>query len=233
MTEQAGEKRNEGSARDPYARAARDLLENLSRIEAVLQPLLGAGATAAFSLSPEERAFVGSNILRFMGFVTGTDWEKVEKRLSSADLTEAEITGIRAFAEKYWRRHPFFYRAYRAERGFENEVTYIWARPILHLRSKEFLLQLELYSHDKLLLVSHQEMDDVMTLVQGLLEAVRDSLKDAADIRKDLPAEAFPPEVVQQVVEAAEALYEFIPKPSPSSVNLPPASEPNSGTPTS
>jgi hypothetical protein len=76
-------------------------------------------------------------------------------------------------------------------------------------------------------------MDDVMTLVRELLEMVRDSLRDTADIRKDLPSEAFQPGAIQQVVEAAEALYEFVPKPTPSSDKPPPATEPETAAPTS
>jgi len=233
VSEQSGQRDEEGKPKDPFAQAARDFLENVSLIEAMLQPLLGAGSTGVFSLSPDERALLGSNVLRFMGNVTGTPWEKVAQRLSSAGLTEDEISGIRTFAQKYRGRYAFFYRAYRTERGFENEITNLWARPIIHPRTKDFLLQLELYSHDKLLLVSHQEMDDVMTLVRELLEAVRDSLQEAAGIRRDLPPEAFQPEAIQEVVQAAEALYGFVPKPTPPSDKPPPSSEPDTGTPTS
>jgi hypothetical protein len=233
VTEEAGEGRHEESSTDPLAQAARDLLENLSRIEAMLQPVLGAGATASFSLSPDERALVGGSVLRFMGLVTSVKWENTAQRLTSAGLAEDEISGIRTFAERYRRCSPFFFRAYRTERGFENEITGVWARPILYLRSEEFLVRLELYSHDKLAYACQQELDDVMTIARQLLEIVRDSLGEAADIRKYLPSEALKPEAIQKVVEAAEALYEFIPKPTPSSDKPPPPSEPETATPTS
>jgi hypothetical protein len=233
VTEQAGEGTREESSTNPLAQAARHFLEDLSAIEAMLQPLAGAGATAAFSLSPDERAFVGGNVLRFMGLVTSTNWEDVAQRLGSAGLTEDEISSIRTFAGKYRRRYPFFFRAYRTERGFENEITNVWARPIIYLRPGEFLVQLELYSHDKLAFTCHQELDDVVTLVRQLLEIVRDSLGKAADIRKDLPSEALQPEAIQEVVEAAEALYEFVPKPTPSSEKPSPPSEPDTPAPSS
>jgi len=216
MAEQEGEAKSETNSPDPLAQWARQFLDKRSVIEAMLRPLLDTGSTGGFSWTQQEIDFVGATALRFMGIVTFVSREDAEERLTAAGVTDTEIDTIREFVERYSHCQKFFLRTYRTDQGFENELTSATARPMLYVKSEQFVIDLALYSHDRLIVACKQELDVLMILIESLLSVVRSALKSSSDIRKDLPAKALEPNLVQRVVEAAESLYEFIPKPSAS-----------------
>jgi hypothetical protein len=90
------------------------------------------------------------------------------------------------------------------DQGYENELTRVWSRPRLYLLGNEPAIELGIYSHDRLLLTSHNPLSGLAAFVASVLGAMNGAVERLNHLSPGLASDAVDAETTARLAERAE-----------------------------
>ena len=137
--------------------------------------------------------------------------DSVMKELLKLELPPASIDSIREFAQKYSLFGKFLMRLHRAESGFENEFTTLVTSPFVFVKSRRVGVQLEIYSHDKILVTATMELDDLLEFSKELIRRLRNTIEYVNKTNAELVSNALEAASIKEFLEVTEKLRAVLP----------------------
>jgi hypothetical protein len=190
------------------------LAPKLDSIQSLVEPLLSPRAASPGLAKEVETRLARSGALPLLILCTTLPADQVGRMLDDAAVPTESANAVKRFADRFRSLGDLFARAGRADQGYENEITSVSSRPTLFLRTGTVTLDLEVYSHDKLLFRSREDVGELVKVIALFLRHVCGALERARDLDQKLASGAVDPEVFDNFSTQADRLAELV-RPSP------------------
>jgi hypothetical protein len=200
----------ESKPKQGIARDAEVLISKMSEVEAllgVLSPTATSDDSVAQALT---RGLDALDCLRIAAIASAYP-DTVANALTEAGADKSVVEQIRNFGARHNLYGTYLNRLHRSEQGFVNEFTRIVSRPTFNLIGATPELDIEIYSHDRLLVTAKNELDGLASFVSSLLGAMNRAAEKLNGLSPSLARGSLDEETITEIVKRADRLRELIP----------------------
>lgn len=202
---------------DDFVKSIRDgaggLLAEIVGVEKLLESLLPPQSDPSTIREAESR-LARSEVLPFLIRATAFEDEELVGVLKAAQFSNESIEQIKATIGRYRFLKHTLLRIFRRSQGYENEISGVTCQPLMFLKSHKVAVGLEVYSYDKLLFSSREEIGDLLGIVCYLLDIVCDTVEYAASIDPEMARASLDDDTIAQFQGVADRFAKLVTPPT-------------------
>jgi len=185
------------------------LVSKMEEVEALLALLSPSGTSDDSIAEVITRGLDDLNCLRIVS-VACADPDMTAGALAEEDVDKSVAEQIGRFGRKYKAYGKYLTRLRRSEQGYTNELTGIASRPGLSLMGNDVTVELEVYSHDRLLVTAKNELDGLATFVSYVVGALNKTVEKLNELSPELVRGSLNGETVAEIVKRVDRFKELV-----------------------
>ena len=146
--------------------------------------------------------------LDFLGWAF-LDEARLSRALSQSQLSEQERREIASFINSHLEWRDLLVRLQREGEGYANEVTGMYSRPMLLLKSREPAIHIRLRSHDKIVLTSIQGIVGFASMTDSLVLTLGKFIEYMRAVNPEMASDIIESETFQALRRSCEGFLKL------------------------